>query len=59
MREWRTILLGALCATLAACGGGSGSTGLITSEGAVIDDVRSTGTCDTFDRATIDVAEVR
>ena len=51
MREWRTILLGALCATLAACGGGSGSTGLITSEGAVIDDVRSTGTCDTFDGA--------
>ena len=51
MREWRTIVLGALCVTLAACGGGSGSTGLITSEDAVIDGVRTTGRCDTFDGA--------
>jgi hypothetical protein len=51
MRERRTIVVGCLCAVLAACGGGSGSTGLVTSEDAVIDQVRETGTCHEFDGA--------
>jgi hypothetical protein len=51
MNPRRTLLLWCLGLWLAACGGGSGSTGLITSEGALIDDVRRTGTCDEFDGA--------
>ena len=52
MKPRRTmLLLWCLGLTLAACGGGSGSTGLITSEDTVIDDVRQTGTCGEFDGA--------
>jgi hypothetical protein len=52
MRELcRGMLLGCLGLMVAGCGGGSGSTGLITSETAVIDDVRRTGTCGEFDGA--------
>lgn len=51
MNPRRTLLLGCLGLLLAGCGGGSGSTGLITSEGALIDDVRNTGTCGEFDGA--------
>ncbi len=48
MRDRRTIVVGCLCAVLAACGGGSGSTGLVTSEDAILDQVRESGTCDQF-----------
>jgi hypothetical protein len=48
MRERRWIVAGWVAVLLAGCGGGSGSTGLITSEVAVIDHVRDTGTCDEF-----------
>lgn len=51
MRARPRIVLGCFCAVLAACGGGSGSTGLVTSESSVIDDVRRDGTCDSFDGA--------
>ena len=51
MSPRRTLVLWCLGLTLAACGGGSGSTGLVTSEGALIDDVRRTGTCGEFDGA--------
>ncbi len=48
----RRIIFGVgMVMLLAGCGGGSGSTGLITSEGALIDDVRDTGTCSDFDGA--------
>ncbi len=51
--RWGVRAIGAigLAVLLAGCGGGggSGSTGLITSEGSVVDDVRSTGTCDEFE----------
>jgi hypothetical protein len=49
MCERRWIVAGCLCVMLAGCGGGSGSTGLATSEDAVIDQVRRDGTCDEFD----------
>lgn len=49
-RGCRTIGAAWLVIVLAGCGGGgSGSTGLITSEVEVIDDVRSGGTCEEFD----------
>ncbi len=50
MNERRVIVAGiVLAGLLAACGGGSGSTGLITPEQALIDDVRQTGTCGELD----------
>ncbi len=52
MCEWRRVVLVCLALLLVGCGGGSGSTGLVTSEDAVIDDVRRNGTCDSFDGAT-------
>ena len=53
MRTWQRILLGGLVLGLVGCGGGgSGSTGLVTSESVVVDDVRSGGTCDAFDDVT-------
>lgn len=46
----RAIGVAWLAVLLAGCGGGgSGSTGLVTSEGSVVDDVRSGGTCEEFD----------
>ena len=49
-RGCRAIGAAWLAVLLAGCGGGgSGSTGLITSEVEVIDDVRSGGTCEEFD----------
>jgi hypothetical protein len=52
MRERRWILAGCLGVVLfGGCGGGSGSTGLVTSEGEVIDHVRETGSCDEFEGA--------
>jgi hypothetical protein len=49
-RRCRVIGAAWLAVLLAGCGGGgSGSTGLITSEVEVIDDVRSGGTCEEFD----------
>jgi hypothetical protein len=46
----RALAAAWLAVLLAGCGGGgSGSTGLITSEGSVVDDVRSGGTCEEFD----------
>jgi hypothetical protein len=52
MNEGRAIVSSiVLCGLLAACGGGSGSTGLITPEQALINDVQATGTCGTFDGA--------
>jgi hypothetical protein len=43
---WMAVVLAAL---MAACGGGSGSTGLVSSEGAVLHEVRRDGTCVTTD----------
>lgn len=49
-RGRRTICAAGLAMLLAGCGGGgSGSTGLITSEGGVVDGVRETGTCEEFE----------
>jgi hypothetical protein len=47
----RMLALGWAMVLLAACGGGSGSTGLITSEGALLDQVRRDGTCAELDGA--------
>ncbi|MEO6026819.1 MAG: hypothetical protein ABIR79_08150 [Candidatus Binatia bacterium] len=44
-------LLGLIGMFVAGCGGGSGSTGLVTSEVEVIDHVRETGSCDEFEGA--------
>ncbi|MCC6847098.1 MAG: hypothetical protein IT294_01255 [Deltaproteobacteria bacterium] len=52
MRTWQRILVTCLTAGVVACGGGSGSTGLVTSESVVVDDVRTNGTCDEFDGVT-------
>lgn len=50
MRAWQGIVLSGFVVGLLSCGGGgSGSTGLITSESTVVGDVRDTGTCDAFD----------
>ena len=53
MTEWRRTIVRMIWvgALLAGCGGGSGSTGLITSETALIDDVRREGNCGEFDGA--------
>jgi hypothetical protein len=45
---WDALLAVFLTVVLVSCGGGSGSTGLITSEGNVVDDVQQTGTCEEF-----------
>ncbi|MCC6763799.1 MAG: hypothetical protein IT293_03970 [Deltaproteobacteria bacterium] len=52
MRTWQRIVAASLAGVLASCGGGSGSTGLVTSESVVVDDVRANGTCDEFDGVT-------
>lgn len=53
MTEWRRAIVWLACMAvlLAGCGGGSGSTGLISSEAEVIDEVRRDGTCGEFDGA--------
>jgi hypothetical protein len=46
MIEWhRTMVIACAALFLAACGGGSGSTGLISQEGALLTEVRRDGTC--------------
>ncbi len=45
MNKWCRMIALVWVLGLAACGGGSGSTGLINSENALIDHVRQTGTC--------------
>lgn len=54
-RRWTVVgclgVLGLLGMLVAGCGGGSGSTGLVTSEGEVIDHVRDTGSCAEFEGA--------
>jgi hypothetical protein len=44
-KPWPLTALVGMLALAAACGGGSGSTGLIDSEGAAIDRARQNGTC--------------